>query len=176
MNHPVEVSAKPHVDPTKLSIEAVDLWMNQWLLLTSGSREDYNMMTVAWGSIGCMWEKPFAQVVVRPQRHTRGYMDNSDTFTLCAFPEKFSDDLTIMGTISGADGDKLSKTNFTIRPSKRVAPPSYNEASLILECRKMYWQDMDPGGFLDQSTHDIYADKDYHRIYFGEILAAFHEK
>ena len=53
------------VDPTKLSIEAVDLWMNQWLLLTSGSREDYNMMTVAWGSIGCMWEKPFAQVVVR---------------------------------------------------------------------------------------------------------------
>lgn len=164
------------IDPTKLSVNVVDLWMNQWLLLTSGTSDDYNMMTVAWGSIGCMWEKPFVQVVVRPQRHTRGYMDQSDTFTLCAFPEKYASDLTIMGTISGRDGDKLSQTSFTTCPSKIVAPPSYNEASLILECRTMYRQDMDPSGFLDKSTHDIYITKDYHRIYYGEILAAFHGK
>ncbi|MCF7826141.1 MAG: flavin reductase family protein, partial [Candidatus Marinimicrobia bacterium] len=127
----------------------------------------------AWGSIGCMWEKPFAQIVVRPQRYTRGYVDHSDAFTLCAFPEKYAGDLTIMGTISGRDGDKLSQTNFTPRPSTVVAPPSYNEACLILECRTMYRQDMDPAGFVDQSTHEIYKEKDYHRIYYGEILKAF---
>ena len=123
-----------------------------------------------------MWGKPFAQIVVRPQRHTRGYVDQSDAFTLCAFPEKYAGDLTIMGTISGKDGDKLSKTNFTPKASTLVAPPSYNEASLILECRTMYMQDMDPAGFVDQSTHDIYKEKDYHRIYYGEILTAFIEK
>ncbi|MBT3229397.1 MAG: flavin reductase family protein [Candidatus Marinimicrobia bacterium] len=164
------------IDPAELSIEAVDLWMNQWLLLTSGSSDDYNMMTVAWGSVGYMWEKPFAQVVVRPQRHTRGFMDRSETFTLCAFPEKYRADLNIMGTISGSDGDKLGHTDFTIKPSKIVAPPSYNEANLILECQTIYRQDMDPDGFIDQKIHDIYEAKDYHRIYFGEILAAFHEK
>ncbi len=161
------------IDPIKLSVEPVDLWMNQWLLLTSGDSEDYNMMTVAWGSIGCMWEKPFAQIVVRPQRHTRGYTDRFDTFTLCAFPEKYSTDLTIMGTISGRDGDKISKTAFTVKKSELVAAPSYNEASLILECRTMYQQNMDPAGFVDQSTHEIYKEKDYHRIYYGEILKAF---
>lgn len=161
------------IDPLKLSIEAVDIWMNQWFLLTSGTRDDYNMMTVAWGSIGCMWEKPFAQIVVRPQRYTRGYVDQSDAFTLCAFPKKYAGDLTILGTISGRDGDKLSKTNLTPRPSMIVDPPAYNEASLILECRTMYRQDMDPAGFVDQSTHDIYKEKDYHRIYYGEILKAF---
>ncbi|MBN1864891.1 MAG: hypothetical protein JW808_08325, partial [Victivallales bacterium] len=65
----------------KLKIEdfscaAVDLWMNKWLLLTAGTMDDCNMMTVAWGSIGCMWTKPFAQVVAKPQRHTRNYLES----------------------------------------------------------------------------------------------------
>ena len=68
------------VDVTKLSLEVVDLWMNHWLLLTAGTLDDCNMMTVAWGSVGCMWSKPFAQIVVRPQRHTRKYIEQSDSF------------------------------------------------------------------------------------------------
>ena len=161
------------LDTTKLPLDIVDLWMKQWLLLTAGTMEDCNMMTVAWGSIGCMWAKPFAQVVVRPQRHTYGFMETSDSFTLCAFPEANRKDLQTMGSISGKDGPKLPKTNLTLKPSTQVAAPGYNEASLILECRKLYYQDMDPAGFIDKSIQDNYATNDYHRIYFGEIVAAF---
>jgi flavin reductase (DIM6/NTAB) family NADH-FMN oxidoreductase RutF len=161
------------VDVTKLSVDAVDLWMNQWLVLTAGTADDFNMMTVAWGSIGCMWGKPFVQVVVRPQRHTYGYMEKSDTFTVCAFPEKYRDDLQKLGSTSGRDGDKLAATNLTVKDSTIAAAPSYNEASLVLECRKIYFQDMDPAGFIDDGIDKNYAAKDYHRIYFGEILAAF---
>jgi len=164
------------IDVTKLSVNIVDLWMNQWLVLTAGAMDDCNMMTVAWGSIGCMWTKPFVQVVVRPQRHTRKYMEQSDSFTLCAFPKKYREDLQTLGAISGRDGDKLSKTSLTLKPSKCVASPSYNEANLILECRKIYYQDMDPRGFIDRTIQDNYAANDYHRIYFGEILSAFCEK
>ncbi len=161
------------IEINELSLEAVDLWMNQWLLLTAGSDDDCNMMTVAWGSIGCMWSKPFAQVVVRPQRHTYGYIERSDSFTLCAFPEQYRKDLQIMGTTSGRDGDKVARTNLTLRRSTRVPAPGYNEASLILECRKIYCQDMDPSGFVDPSIQNNYPGNDYHRIYFGEIVAAF---
>lgn len=164
------------IDVTELSVDVVNLWMNQWLLLTAGTRDDYNMMTVAWGSIGCMWSKPFTQVVVRPQRHTRKYMDRSDSFTLCAFPEKYREDLQTLGTLSGKDGDKLSQTNLTVTDSRIVSSPSYNEANLILECRTIYHQDMDPNGFLDKTIQDNYAANDYHRIYYGEILAASCEK
>lgn len=163
------------LDLTKLSVEAVGLWMNQWLLLTAGTLQDCNMMTVAWGSLGCMWSKPFAQVVVRPQRHTRQYLERSDSFTLCAFPERHRKDLQVLGSVSGKDGNKLSKTKLTLKASQKVAAPSYHEASFILECRKMYWQDMDPAGFIDQKIQDNYAANDYHRIYFGEILSAFGE-
>lgn len=162
-------------DPKELSVEAVGLWMNRWLLLTAGTLDDCNMMTVAWGSIGCMWSRPFAQIVVRPQRFTREYLERSDSFTLCSFPEKHRKDLQVLGSVSGRDGGKLAKTGLTLKASKRVAAPAYEEADLILECRKMYAQDMDPRGFLDQTIQGNYPAKDYHRIYFGEILSAFRE-
>jgi len=164
------------IDVTKLSVDAVNLWMNRWLLLTAGTYDDCNMMAVAWGSVGCMWSKPFAHVVVRPQRHTRKYMDQLDSFTLCAFPEKYRKDLQTLGTLSGRDGDKLSRTGLTLTVSRSVSAPSYKEADLVLECRTIYYQDMDPGGFVDKTIQDNYPTNDYHRIYYGEILAAFCEK
>lgn len=164
------------VEVTKLALEVVDLWMNQWLVLTAGTLDDCNMMTVSWGSIGCMWSKPFAQIVVRPQRHTRKYLEQSASFTLCAFPEKYREDLRTLGTLSGKDGGKLAKTGLTLRGSKRISAPSYHEASLILECRKIYWQDVNPSGFIDKTIQDHYQANDYHRIYFGEILAAYCEQ
>jgi flavin reductase (DIM6/NTAB) family NADH-FMN oxidoreductase RutF len=164
-----------NVDVTQLSLEAVNLWMNRWLLLTAGTPDDCNMMTVAWGSIGCMWSKPFVQIVVRPQRHTYNYMEQSDSFTLCAFPETYRKDLQTLGTLSGRDGDKLLDTGLTLKESQSISAPSYCEADLILECKKTYCQDMDPNGFLDETIKKNYPEEDYHRIYFGEILAAFRE-
>jgi len=159
----------------ELSVDVVNLWMNQWLLLTAGTLDDCNMMTVAWGSIGCMWSRPFAQIVVRPQRYTRKYIEQSDSFTLCAFPEKYRKDLQTLGTLSGRNGNKLAKTGLTLKASKKIAAPSYNEAIIIFECRKIYYQDMDPRGFFDKTIQDNYAAKDYHRIYFGEILSVYGE-
>ncbi len=161
------------IKAANLSLKIVDLWMNQWLVLTSGNPEHFNMMTVAWGSIGSMWSKPFAQIVVRPQRYTYQFLEKSDSFTLCAFPEQYRKDLETLGNLSGRDVDKLKRTKLTVRKSVKVSSPSYNEASLILECRKMYFQDFDPKGFLDPGILSNYPNRDYHRVYFGEILAAF---
>ena len=163
------------VDIVKLPMKVVDLWMNQWLLLTAGTMDECNMMTVAWGSIGYMWNKPFAQIVVRPQRYTHVFTEKSDSFTLCAFPESFREDLNTMGTFSGRDTNKLAKTSLSLRPSTQVKAPSYNEASLILECRKLYSQKIDPAGFADSAIQSNYPSNDYHTVYFGEIVAAFAE-
>ena len=55
------------IDTTDLITRSHNIWANQWMLLMSGKHEEYkfNAMTVAWGSIGTMWEKPFVQIVVR---------------------------------------------------------------------------------------------------------------
>ena len=160
------------IDATKLQVRGVGIWLKQWLLLTSGTADDFNAMTVGWGSIGGMWGKPFVQVVVRPTRHTRQYMDRHSTFTLCAFPKEHKKALTILGTKSGKGTDKITESGLTVIPSKIVEAPAYREAELILECRKSYWQDMTPDNFLDPTIEESYPQKDYHRIYYGEIVRA----
>jgi len=161
------------IDPEKLVLKIVHLFDKQWLLLTSGTFDDCNMMTISWGSIGCMWNRPFVQIVVRPQRYTYEYLEKSDSFTLCAFPDKFRNSLRFLGSKSGRYGDKLSLTDLTPKKSSKISAPAYNEANLILECRKIYYQDLDPQGFLDKTIQNNYPINDYHRVYYGEILAAF---
>ena len=156
-----------------LLIRAHQLWSVQWLLLTAGdfAAGTFNTMAVGWGSIGTMWGKPFAQVVVRPGRHTRTFMDKYDTFTLCAFPERYRPAVKLLGTRSGRDGDKITESGVTPVAASRVAAPGFAEAELVIECRKIYWQDIHPANFLDPVIDKNYPQKDYHRIYFGEMLA-----
>ena len=155
----------------------IHLWDIQWLLLTSGdfTRNQFNAMTVGWGSIGYIWRRPFVQVVVRPVRHTFGFMEKFDTFTLCAFPNQYHAALQMLGTKSGRDGDKIAEANLTPVASTKVAAPSYTEANLVIECQKIYWDDIHPQNFLTPELDLNYPRKDYHRIYFGEILALFGE-
>lgn len=150
------------------------LWLKQWLLLAAGDFEkgDFNAMTVGWGSLGTMWNKPFAQVVVRPTRYTYNYMERYGDFSLCAFPEAYRDDLQLLGTESGRDGDKIAKTGLTPAAGRQIASPVFAEASLILECRKIYADDFRPEMFLASEIENAYPERDYHRVYFGEIVTA----
>ena len=157
----------------QLLVRAHYLWAEHWMVLTAGDFAEgrFNAMAVGWGSVGTMWSKPFAQVVVRPQRYTREFMDRCSTFTLCAFPESDRAAVQLLGTKSGREGDKIAEAGLTPTPSTRVAAPCFAEAELVIECRKIYWQDMDPDHFIDDAIVRNYASKDYHRIYFGEIVA-----
>lgn len=148
------------------------LWNNQWLLLAAGdfAAGAYNAMTVGWGSLGTLWNKPCAQIFVRPSRHTFGFLEKYDTFTLSAFPADCHDALNLLGTKSGRDGDKILASGLTPQAAAVVKAPSFAQAELVIECKKIYWQDLDPAHFLDPQTEKNYPQKDYHRIYFGEIL------
>ena len=156
----------------KFVARPIDLWSSKWFILTAGDYEKgrYNAMTVAWGSVGVAWKKPFVQVVVRPTRHTYSFIEKYDTFSLCTFPEEFRKSLQLIGSTSGRDGDKISAAGLTIQASKNIAAPSFVEAELILECRKTYWDDLKPTHFLNDQIDTNYPEKDYHRIYFGEII------
>jgi flavin reductase (DIM6/NTAB) family NADH-FMN oxidoreductase RutF len=147
-------------------------WGKEWMLLTAGDfrRGHFNAMTVGWGSFGTMWTIPFAQVVVRPTRYTYEFMEQYPTFTLCGFSASYRNALQLLGSKSGRDGDKITESSLTPIESTQVAAPGFAEADLIVECRKMYWDDLNPEHFLDAGIETHYSLKDYHRIYFGEIV------
>jgi flavin reductase (DIM6/NTAB) family NADH-FMN oxidoreductase RutF len=150
-----------------------EIWNSGWFLLTSGDYETgkYNCMTVSWGSFGCLWNLPVAMVVVRPSRYTYEFINQHESFTLCAFPEEYRKDLTYLGTHSGRDGDKISHSALTPCAARRVAAPAFEQAELAIECRRNYWQDLQPENFQDERIPSNYPQEDYHRMLVGEILA-----
>jgi flavin reductase (DIM6/NTAB) family NADH-FMN oxidoreductase RutF len=168
------MSLKP-IPIHEFSARIFDLFDNHWLLLTSGDFKTghYNAMTISWGSAGILWNKPFVQVVVRPTRFTYEFMEKYETFTLCAFPETYRKAMQLLGSKSGRDGDKIAASKLTPLAAHLVAAPLFAEAHLVLECRKIYWQDLDPAHFLDPPIEGNYPHKDYHRAWFGEVLGIY---
>jgi flavin reductase (DIM6/NTAB) family NADH-FMN oxidoreductase RutF len=155
------------------TISPYHFFEDRWLLLTGGdfASRQFNAMTISWGAVGVMWNRAYAQVVVRPVRYTFEFMERYDSFTVCAFPESYHAALSLLGTKSGRDGDKIAEAGLTPVSASCVAAPAYAEAELVIECKKVYWQDLDPQHFLKPEIARNYPRKDYHRMYFGEILA-----
>lgn len=159
-----------------LKVNPLHIFNSQWMVLTCGNHRinRHNCMTVAWGWLGTMWHKPTAGVVIRPQRHTLTYMQAFPTFTLCGFPDTFRPALQLIGSKSGRGGlDKAAMAGLTPIPGQRVEAPAYAEADIIIECRQIYRQDIDPAGFQSQEIANSYPDQDYHRLYLGEIVGIF---
>ena len=145
---------------------------DEWLLLAAGDFKagKFNAMTISWGSLGTMWNRPFVQVVVRPTRYTHQFMEGYPSFTLSAYPADYHPALDLLGSKSGRDLDKIKASGLTPSASTRVAAPSFAEAELVIECRKIYFDDLEPGHFMADYIQKMYRN-DFHRIYFGEIVA-----
>ena len=157
------------IDPKALDQNLFSLIGDQWMLITAGTKDQCNTMTASWGGLGVLWGKPVATVYIRPQRYTLEFVEREDTFTLCFFGEEYRKALALCGSKSGRDMDKVKECGFTVATAEGA--PYFEEADLVLVCKKSYWQDMDPTHFLDgEIDSKWYPEKDYHRIFIGEIL------
>ena len=163
------------IAPENFNSNIFQLFEKGWFLLTAGdfATGKFNTMTVSWGSLGVIWGKPFAMVVVRPQRHTLKFLDSADSFTLTTFPESYKKALSICGSKSGREGDKIKESGLVPTASTEVAAPTFEGAELIIECKKSYaGGQLDPKGFqFPDTAKSIYPGNDFHHVFFGEIAA-----
>lgn len=154
----------------KLGKNAVSLFDDNWALLTAGNTESYNTMTVSWGAMGELWNKDVCFCFVRPQRYTYEFIEREEYFTLSFFAEDYKKALAFCGRNSGRDFDKAKETGLTAKAEGESV--SFEEAEIVLLCKKVAFQDISPEGFLDSSIDSAcYPDKDYHRMYIGEIIS-----
>jgi len=160
------------VKPEQLTDNPFNLVGKDWMLITAGNMEKYNMMTASWGGFGVLWNKKVCFCFVRPSRYTYQFMEENDTFTLSFFEENYRKALSFCGANSGRDVDKTAATGIT--PAESTSKSVYfEEARLVIECKKLYYQDLDPSHFLDSSLESNYKQNDYHRIYVGEIIQCY---
>ncbi len=156
----------------ELNINPFKLIGKDWLVLAAGNETDgYNAMTVSWGHLGCLWSpnRPTAIAYVRPQRHTKKFMDTQELFTLSLIDDRKA--LGYLGSHSGRDGDKFSAAG--IKPLFIDGTTAVEGAKLVLVCRKLYTSELLPENFTDKSIIAAdYPNSDFHTMYIGEIVKA----
>ena len=141
------------IDPKVLDENVFKLIGEQWMLVTAGNAEKFNMMTASWGGLGFLWNRPVAFVFIRPQRYTFDFVERNEGFTLSFF------------------GEEYRKLTPFATPSGNMA---FEEASLVLDCRKCYTDMIEKGNFIDYETvARWYPHEDFHKMYVAEIIGAW---
>lgn len=157
------------VDPKSLDQNVFSLIGDQWMLITAGTAEACNTMTASWGGLGVIWGAPAATCYIRPQRYTKEFVDREEYFTLAFFSEDYRKQLSLCGSKSGREVDKVKECGFTVKTAGCGAP-YFEEAELVLVCRKRFAQEMDPSRIPQEIKEKWYPQKDYHTMYIGEIV------
>ncbi|MDL2295190.1 flavin reductase [Ruminococcaceae bacterium OttesenSCG-928-D13] len=163
------------VNPGELKDNFFERIGTDWMLVCAGTPDNCNAMTASWGQVGVLWNKPVATCFVRPQRHTYGFVEAQARYSLSFFaPGEKRQELGLMGSKSGRDGDKIAEAGLTVAGFGPENVPGFESAALVLVCRKLYRQDMTGDSFVEPGlvqTH--YPKGDFHRVYVGEIEAVF---
>ncbi len=143
------------------------------LLVTTGTDGKPNVMTIGWGTIGSIWSRPIFIVLVRHSRHSYKLMEQVSDFTVNVLPSELSAAASLCGSISGQDHDKFQEAQLTPVPSREVRSPIVRECVVHYECRTVNRVDIAPDALVQSVREQFYRNDDFHRIYFGEIVASY---
>jgi flavin reductase (DIM6/NTAB) family NADH-FMN oxidoreductase RutF len=143
------------------------------LLASCDSKGVPNVMTIGWATLGTIWAKPILTVLVRPSRFTYPLIEEVGDFTVNVPTPELEEVVKYCGTVSGREENKLSRSSLTATPSRHVCSPIIEECVLHYECRVVHKHDLNPNALATDIRHDFYPQENFHRVYYGEILAVY---
>ena len=158
--------------------------LKKGVLLTTKLDKSVNTMTIGWGFLGIEWGKPLFVALVRESRNTKRYLDATGEFTV-NIPITDIDNkiLSVCGTKSGRDVDKIQLLNLDLVDSEVVSVPGIRQLPLTLECKVIYQQVQEsakiPGFAMERyyprmDTELPSGEKyDIHTAYYAEIVNAY---
>lgn len=155
------------IKATNIKGNLIEKISNEWMLISAGNENGYNMMTASWGFIGEMWGKDTAIAMIRPQRYTMEFIEKSDYYTLSFYGEQ-RDIHKVCGSKSGRDVNKTELAGLTPLFSNNTV--YFEEADLVIICKKQYVDTIKEENFIDSSPLKWYENKDFHNMVFGEII------
>ena len=160
--------------------------LKKGILVNTKNGDKTNSMTIAWGQVGIEWGKMFFTTYIRHGRFTHQQIEATKEFTVSIPLERTPEVAKAIGYIgsrSGREIDKLSDMNLTLSEGKEVKSPAIKELPLTLECKVIYSQEQNIDNIPQEIKDSCYpqnvpsdnpmANKDYHTVYYGEIVNAY---
>lgn len=157
------------ISPKEFNESPFRLIGKDWMLVSAMSKHgDVNAMTASWGGMGVMWAKDVAYVVIRPQRYTKEFIDETNKFALSFFDESYRETLKYFGTVSGRDEDKIVTSGLKVSYENKI--PYFDDANITIFCNALFKQDMKKDSFMDDKLIKLwYPNSDFHTLYIAEI-------
>ncbi len=140
----------------------------KWALLTAGNKDKFNTMTISWGGMGTLWNRPVVTAYVRTSRYTHDFMDKEDYFTVSFYPKECREALGVLGSKSGRDMDKMKDSGLT--PKIIDKSMTFEEAEITLVCKKLFKQTLDTANMPEDIVKKHYTDDADHDMYIGEVV------
>ena len=153
----------------EFTTEVFSLFDKKWALVTAGTMDCFNTMTIGWGGLGTLWSRPVATVYVRTSRYTHEFMDKNGYFTVSFYPEDKKKILGVLGTKSGRDMDKMHDSGLT--PVAAGESVTVAEAELTLVCKKLYMQRLELDRIPEDIVQKLYSKDAPHDMYIGEVVS-----
>lgn len=158
------------ISPKEITDNAIKLVADDWLLVTAGKKDNFNMMTASWGGLGNLWGEHVAFIFIRPQRYTYQFLENEKYFTITVFEEQYRKILQYCGSQTGREVNKIEETGLTPLETEQ-GNIYYNQARLVIECEKIYSDMFHKESFVDtEIINNIYETGDFHKMYIGKIV------
>ena len=152
----------------EFNTEIFSQYNKKWALLTAGNKEKFNTMTISWGGLGTLWNKPVATVYVRESRYTHEFMDKNEYFTVSFYPEDYKKVLGVLGSKSGRDMDKMNESGLTVKSLDKSV--TFEEAEVTLVCKKLMMQPLEVKNMPEDIATQFYGTDAPHDMYIGEVV------
>lgn len=143
------------------------------LLVTADKAGRPNVMTIGWGTIGSVWGKDVFIILVRPSRYSYSLLEQVPQFTVNVPTQGLASAVALCGSVSGRDCDKFEQAQLTPVAAQETDVPVIKQCPVNYQCRVLHKTDMVAGAVPDDIKKTFYPINDYHRVYFGQILACY---
>lgn len=152
----------------ELNVDIFTAFHEDWALVTAGDISEHNSMTISWGSMGTIWNKPIVTIYVKPVRYTHDFIEKNDYFIVSFFKDDYRKALYVMGNKSGRNINKDEASGLT--PLDHEGKTIYKEARITLICKKIYQNDLDISKIPNEAIKTYYIKEKPHTMYIGEVV------
>ena len=152
---------------------------NMPAILTAGTKEKHNSLTIGWGLLGAAWQRPLFLVYVHPDRYTFQFMQKTEFFTVSFIKKEFFKKFVPYGNKSGRDINKeeVAGTHIQYLDNGGI---TFEEAEEFYVCKmlgKAYFKRED----LHKEILDFYErgktlfkqSDEPHGLFIGEIIGHY---
>ncbi len=137
---------------------------------STNAQRQPDFMTIGWGLLGVLWNKPVFGAFIRPSRYTYANVISSGLFTVSVF---FDDNhkalLNYCGSVSFYKENKVEIKNIPYTMTSD-GMPYITDADIVFECRIISEEYLHKTHMPADVRSVFYKNADYHTLFFGEIL------